>query len=142
MDERESLMAKVTQRSAQLTPNSEPTSTLSPSEYEEWETLTSELGDRIRFTTVGQVVVGRYEGTSEVSIVDDDGAEATRTAMILLTGDGKIHFFPPYQIRELLSNLNIGDMVRIEYIEYKGDSPTKRGLNPVKRFTVKRRPAN
>ena len=131
-------MAKATHRSAQLTPSNEPTGSLSPAEYDEWETLTSELGDRIRFTTVGQVVIGRYEGTSEVSIIDDDGAEATRTAMILLTGDGKVHFFPPYQIRELLSDLNIGDMLRIEY---KGDSPTKRGLNPVKRFTVKRRSA-
>lgn len=131
-------MANSKQRSAQLTPSNEPTATLSPSDYEEWETLTSELGDRTRFTTVGQVLIGRYEGTVDVSIIDDDGAEATRTAMVLVTGDGKVHFFPPYQIRELLPELNHGDMLRIEY---KGDSPTKRGLNPVKRFTVKRRPA-
>lgn len=111
-------------------------------ETDDWadaEPLVIGMGERILFRP-GVVLIGEYVGTQVVEVDSDTakGEKESVTYVLIESKDGKrYNFSPAYQVREALEECEVGDTLRIECT---GEQSTRRGLNPVKLFTVKRRP--
>lgn len=103
------------------------------------EPLTSDTGTRIKFG-VGDVIIGTFVGTATFPLTrDDPTGEKALYVLLDVEKGGRVNFAPGFQMREIMPKLTVGDMLRIECV---GEQPTKRGLNPVKLFTIKRKPAS
>lgn len=101
------------------------------------EPLTTSMGERVRFSK-GTVVIGTYVGDEQVTVDSDsgEGKESIRYIIMEDSTGNRINFSPSYQLREAFENVELGDLLRIECM---GEQATKRGLNAVKLFTVKRK---
>ena len=105
------------------------------------EKLSGDNGTRIRFSGIGSTITGKFLGTVPMPTNEDpdENGEVPVTDYVLMeTSDGRVNFAPPWQLREILPKLQVGDLLRIKLV---GEQQTKRGLNPVKIFTIKRKPA-
>lgn len=120
---------------------------LSDSDYETWETVSSEFGTKLMWgdgtggTTT--VFVGEYLGENIVPMgeVDDDGnALDTAPAAEFVDSNGeKFYCWQNYAIKTAIEEKKFvaGDTVRIKYL---GSEQTKRGLNPVTKLQIQVKP--
>jgi hypothetical protein len=107
--------------------------------YEEWETISEGFGTKIEWT-VGKKFIGEYIGVKDVPLDDkDDGFSTAPAAQFHATSGEKFYCWLPYSLKEVIDNGTLTEG-RTVMIHCTGESPTKRGLNPVKTFTVKLKP--
>lgn len=109
--------------------------------YEDWETVSEGFGTKIEWV-VGARFIGVYQGSHMVPLKQDaeegnplDWAEA---ADFTKNGE-KFYSWMPYQLKQTVTDgkLSPGQTV---FIECNGEEETKKGLNPVKTFTIKVKP--
>lgn len=106
--------------------------------FADWETVVDDIGEKIEWQ-VGTVFIGTYNGVRHVELEAGDESSKVPSARFTAT-DGTSHWcWMPYGLRSAVDNDDIipGDKVRIECT---GEQETKRGLNPVKTFDIKRAP--
>lgn len=112
-------------------------------EFEDWEVVSEGFGSKIVWD-VGTVFIGTFRGTRLVPVDDkEDGFSEVTAAEFTDRMGEKFWCWLPYQLKEIIETededkkLNVGDEI---YIKCTGESETKRGLNPVKTFSIKRKP--
>jgi hypothetical protein len=106
--------------------------------YENWESISEEFGTKIEWN-VGTRFVGEFTGTREVEVDDKEDGLSTATAAEFIKEGEKFYCWLPFQLKEVIDNGTLTPG-RTVFIECKGESPTKRGLNPVKTFNIKVKP--
>lgn len=107
--------------------------------FEDWESVAEGFGTKVVFDNIGDKFSGKFTGTRTVELTKDGGdLEVAKAAEFTKNGQ-KYWCWIPYQLREAIDSEEIipGDVVQIEFT---GESETKRGLNPVKVFTIRRKP--
>lgn len=103
--------------------------------HEEWETVSKGYGEKILWDT-GVVFTGTFNGTRDVEV--DDGKDGFTTALAaeFTNADGETFWcWLPYQLKEAIQNGTIKEDDKVR-ITCTGEQSTKRGLNPVKTFTI------
>ena len=119
-------------------PSDYPEDTMSDDVAEDWETVSESFGTKIEWT-VGARFIGEYTGTRQVEVDDkEDGLSMVDAAEFLRNGE-KFYCWLPFALKQVIDSgkLTVGQTV---FIECTGEESTKRGLNPVKVFTIKVKP--
>lgn len=84
-----------------------------------------------KFENKGDVFIGTYSGEGEV--VSDDGEIAE--AFIFVNEEGvDVGLWKSFDLNRKMEEIPVGAAVRVEYV---ADIETKRGLNPMKQYSVK-----
>jgi hypothetical protein len=121
---------------------------LDDASFDDWETVSSDFGTKIVWgknekagetetfvgTFLGVRIVPLGDADSEGNVLDT--AEAAEFAD--MNGE-RFYSWLPYALKSAIEDETIipNDVVRIHYT---GETATKRGLNPVKTFDIKRKP--
>jgi hypothetical protein len=109
---------------------------MSDSAAEEWETVSEGYGQKILWSK-GYTFTGTFDGTREVPLDDSEDGFSTAPAASFTDSAGQKYWcWLPYQLKESLTPDMVGAVVRITCT---GEETTKRGLNPVKTFTIQRK---
>ena len=106
---------------------------------EQWETVSEGFGTKIEWT-VGHSFIGEFTGTREVELDDGGGGFSNAKAAEFVDAQGEKHWcWLPYGLAKVIED---GDLSpgRTVFIKCTGEQATKRGLNPVKTFTIKVKP--
>lgn len=115
--------------------------TMDDASYDDWETVSEGFGTKIMWD-VGKTFVGTFTGTRTVSVDDKEDGFTDVLAAEFQSNGTKYWCWLPYALEEIINTddpekrLSPGEEV---YIKCTGEEPTKRNLNPVKVFTIKRR---
>lgn len=107
---------------------------IAPSEWE-WETVVEEAPTRVVFDTIGDTFIGQFVGEEHIEQAPNEKGEDQSFDLFNFRGrDGQLYAInKSYKLEEAMGKIGDGDWVRIVYVK---DLPTKRGLNPMKDFTV------
>jgi hypothetical protein len=131
---------------ARKTAVSEPETRFSDADFEEWETVSSDFGTKIKWGNgpdETEQFVGVYKATREVPIGEvNENGEPFETAIAVEFADMNGELFYSWQnfaLKDAIAKGTIqeGDTLMIKYT---GEASTSRGLNPVKTFTIKVKP--
>ena len=120
---------------------------LSDADFEQWETISSDFGTKLTWgdgsNGTCSEFVGNYLGTNVIPIgePDEDGnpLDSMSAAEFVDSNGEKFYCWINFALGAAIEKgeMQEGDTVRITYL---GESPTKRGLNPVKKLGIQRKP--
>lgn len=107
----------------------------SDADFDQWEQLSEDFGTRIEWSTAGAVIL-RFDG---VKTVTQESGETFTLALFSDAIGGVFNASIPFALQEVIDkgSLKESDIVRIEY---KGEAPTSKNLNPVKKFDIRVKP--
>lgn len=110
-------------------------SSFSDADFDSWESASDDFGTKIEWGP-GVVVTLRFMGTKDIE--QEDGSTATAALFESATGE-KAFSWMPYSLKQAIEGGKLvpGDIARIEY---KGEAPTGRNLNPVKKLDIRVKP--
>lgn len=110
-------------------------------DFEDVEDISTNFGSKFTLgddDKAGEILsfTGQFTGTREVELENGDIGMAAE--FLDLDGE-KAYCWASWSLKDVIANerLTPGDYVRIVY---KGEAPTKKGLNPVKQFEIKVKP--
>lgn len=111
-----------------------------------WETVVEEAGIKVQFDEIGDVFIGVYLSTETITDPNPKEGDDGEFLAANFTGEfpeevkGKpCQLFPGWKLRNALSQVNSGDMVRITYV--KDLKMSGAGRNDMKDFRVEIRKA-
>jgi hypothetical protein len=102
---------------------------------EEWETVSEDFGTKLVWE-VGTVFIGIFTGTREVELDNSDDGFTNVTAAEFTSNGEKFYSWLTFALAKAFTGddaIAVGTKVRIHCT---GETATKRGLNPVKVFTI------
>ena len=120
---------------------------LSDSDYESWDTISSDFGTKISWgdgsNGTTSEFVGEYLGRNDIPIGEPDEhgnpLDTMSAAEFVNTNGEKFYSWINFALGNMIEDevMIPGDTVRIVYA---GSAPTKRGLNPVTKLNIQRKP--
>lgn len=106
---------------------------------ENWETVSEGFGTKIEWT-VGRSFIGTFDGVKIVELDDKEGGFTNAPSATFHDNMGeKFWCWLPHQLKLAVEEGKLSEG-RVCFIKCEGEQQTKRGLNPVKTFTVKLKP--
>ena len=109
----------------------------SDADYESWQQVSDDLGTKITWDADTPVLTLRYLGLTEVK---QENSDEVITAALWADSKGEKYFsWLPWALSDAIESGRIQDK-DIVRIEYKGEAPTGKGLNPVKKFDIRVKP--
>jgi hypothetical protein len=106
-----------------------------PAAWEGIEPIARGIGDLFKFDTLGQTLIGLYQG--EVTLETDDGEVPYlqfKDAMINGERVGLVSVSASYDLTTKLASISVDSPV---YVRYVADKETSRGQTPMKVYEVK-----
>jgi hypothetical protein len=117
--------------------------TMDDAAFEDWETVSEGFGTKIEWV-IGARFVGEFTGTRIVPLKEDadmsNPLDTAPAAEFMKDGE-KFYSWMPHQLQTLIDNGKLKEGQTV-YIRCDKEEATKRGLNPVKVFTIKVKPVS